>query len=422
MIQKNLYVKSKIKYFPFAIHMKELILEKVSKQEYASMLFFLTLCGNVFCDTYMHSFIYVLTAIYFILLYLTKKNVKKRISNNSRKSILQIILCFLFLFFIQYLIFGWNTVPGIINHISKFIVGAGYIAYLGNKFRIIFFKTMYLICLIALPLWIIQQLFGGIPGLNWALGKTIWIYCYREGEDLIRNCGFFWEPGAFGGYIAFLTLLFFNDLSQLFKSNKWKCTVIIAALLSTQSTGGYMSFGIIIMTYFAISMKSKAKYIILPLAIISAIYAYSNLTFLSDKFEEQNKSASELEWGEYSSTRMGTLMFDLYYIVKHPLVGNGLHEHTRLADHLILAKMLTNGDVAAAGNGFSDTIAKWGIIYAFVFALIFSRTNKKLPFSIKICFLLLVCLILQGEAFMNFPLFLGIPLIKLTINKFKSAQ
>ena len=176
--------------------MKELILEKVNKKEYVSMFFFLTLCGNVFCNTYIFSYIYVLTAIYLIFLYLTKKDIRKRISSISKKSIVQMILCFLILFTAQYFIFGWNTVPGIINHISKFIVGAGYIAYLGSKFRIVFFKTMYIICLIAVPLWILQQISGGIPGLDWSLGKTIWIYCYREGRDIIRNCGFFWEPGA----------------------------------------------------------------------------------------------------------------------------------------------------------------------------------------------------------------------------------
>lgn len=399
--------------------MKDLIFEKVSKKEYGSMLLFLTLCGNVFCGTYITSFIYVFTAVYFILLYLTKKNIKRRITNNSRNSILQIILCFLFLFFVQYLIFGWNTVSGIINHISKFIIGAGYIAYLGSKFRIVFFKTMYLICIISIPLWLLQQFLGGIPGFNYALGKTIWIYCYRGGEDIVRNCGFFWEPGAFGGYIALLTLLYFNDLAELFKANKWKCIVILVALLSTQSTGGYMSFGIIIITYFVISMKSKAKYIFIPLTITGVLYAYYNLTFLSDKFEGQTESALEMEQGEYSSSRMGTLMFDFYYISKHPFVGNGLHERTRLADHPTLAKMLANGDVAAAGNGFSDVIAKWGFIYAFIFAFVFNRTNKNLPIPIKVCFLLLVCLILQGEQFMNFPLFLGIPLIKLS-NNFKS--
>lgn len=399
--------------------MKELSCERISKKEYISMFFFLTLCGNVFCETYITPFIYVLTATYFLFLYFSKRHIRKRISNNARKSIIQMILCFLFLFIAQYFIFGWNTFPGIVNHIAKFIIGAGYISYLGGKFRIVFFQTMYIICLIALPLWILQQISGGIPGLDWSLGKTIWIYCYREGEDLIRNCGFFWEPGAFGGYISFLTLLFFNDLMELIKTNKWKCIVIIAALLSTQSTGGYMSFGIIIMTYFAFSMKSKAKYIILPIAIIGAIYAYSNLAFLSEKFESQNENASELEWGEYSSTRMGTLMFDLYYITKHPLIGNGLHERTRLADHQVLAKMLANYEVAAAGNGFSDTLAKWGFIYAFVFAFLFNRTNKSLDFRKRICFLLLICLILQGEAFMNFPLFLGIPLIKITSDKIK---
>lgn len=392
---------------------------KVSWKEYASMFFLLSLCGNVFFNTYLTKNIYVLTALVFIILYFTNNKIKQRISKFAKKNMFIMIATFILLFLVQYIVFGWNTIPGIINHLSKFIVGAGIIAYYGEKFRVVLFKTIYLICLVALPMWIVQQSVGGIGGLDWALGKTIWIYCYRNGDDIVRNCGFFWEPGAMGGYIALLTLLFFNDLGELYKNNRFKCFVILATLLSTQSTGAYMSFGIILIVYLAVSMRSKLKYVLLPLVAFIAIFAYWNLDFLSQKVEGQNENTKELLWGEYSSTRSGTLYFDLYYIVKHPLVGNGLHENTRYADHPALAKSLAEGDVAAAGNGFSDTIVKWGLIFCFVYGLIFFRTNKELDTKRKLFFLLLVCVILQGEQFMNYPLFIGLPFLRVVNNRKK---
>lgn len=385
----------------------------VTRKEYASMLFFLSLCGNVFVSFYLPATINVITVLIFVFLYLKNKTIQLRINEAAKKNMRLMIVTYLLLFISQYFVFGWNTFPGIVNHICKFIIGAGYIAYMGDRFRIVFFKTMYYICLICLPLWLLQQFFGGIGGLSWSLGKTIWIYCYREGAGIVRNCGFFWEPGAMGGYIALLTLLFFNDLSELYRANKWKCIVILATLLSTQSTGGYMSFGTIIICYFAVSMRSKWKYIILPLFLGIVQYVYINLDFLSDKVNHQNESAEELVWGEFSSTRIGTLYFDLYYIVKHPLIGNGLHERTRLADHQYLVAMFARGEEAMGGNGFSDTVAKWGLIFCFIYGLIFFKTNKELDAKRKLFFLLLLCVILQGEPFMNYPLFLGVPLVRI---------
>lgn len=390
---------------------------EVSKHEYIIMLYFLSLCGNVFFGTFLPQTIYVITAFIFVLLYLFKKNINCRFTRWSINNMFILIATFILLFFAQYVVFGWNTVPGIINHICKFIIGAGIVVYFGERFRIVFFRTIFLLCMIALPLWIMQQFSGGIGGLSWDLGKTIWIYSYRTGGDIVRNCGFFWEPGAMGGYIALLALLFFNDLVELYKNNRFKCFVILATLLSTQSTGAYMSFGAILILYLAVSMRSKLKYVLLPLVVFIAIFVYRNLEFLSQKVEGQNEKTQELVWGEYSSTRSGTLYFDLYYIVKHPLIGNGLHERTRLADHQALALMLERGDVAAAGNGFSDALAKWGLLYCFVYGLIFFRTNKDLDIKRKMFFLLLVCVILQGEQFMNYPLFLGLPMLRIINNR-----
>ena len=377
------------------------------------MMLFLSLCGNVFVNS-MTSYAYVLVALYFIYKYISDFKIKYLVTPVLKSGVITIISCFTVLFVLQYFIFDWNTVPGLINHISKFIVGAGVVAYFGVRFRLVLFKTMYVLCFISLPLWLYQFVKGsGVGGFDWALGKTIIIYCYRASADIARNCGFFWEPGAMGGYIVFSFLLFFDDLGDLFKCYKKECIVMFLTLLSTQSSAAYIDFGLLLIVYVLVSMKSKAKIFLLPIVVVSALYVYNSAEFLSEKINHQNEMASKMTIGEFSSTRAGTIMFDLHYIQKHPLIGNGLHERTRLADHDYIRKMLKSGDMAAMGNGLSDQIAKWGLVYIFIFCLVFFKMNRTLPLEKRICFLALVAVILQGECFLNYPLFLSIPLIRI---------
>jgi hypothetical protein len=383
----------------------------ITKKDYAVMMLFLSLCGNVFVNS-ITSYAYVLVAFYFLYEYISDPKVKSLVTPSLKSGVITIISCFIVLFVLQYFVFDWNTVPGLINHISKFIVGAGFVAFFGARFRFILFKTMYVLCFISLPLWLYQFVTGsGAGGFDWALGKTIIVYCYRASADIVRNCGFFWEPGAMGGYIAFTFLLFLYDFGNLLKSYKKECVVLFLTLLSTQSSAAYIDFGLFVIVYVMFSMKSKAKFWLLPVVVVSALYVYNSAEFLSEKISRQNEIASKMTIGEFSSTRAGTIMFDLHYIQKHPLIGNGLHERTRLADHGFIQKMLKSGDMAAMGNGLSDQLAKWGLVYFFVFCLVFFKTNRALPLDKKIYFLALVAVILQGECFFNYPLFLSIPLI-----------
>lgn len=382
-----------------------------SKKEYAIMLFFLSMCGNVLYSKFVPAVIAPLLAAYILVRYYHSRKWKSSVSTCQKNNIKIIVCCWIILFLFQYVTFGWNTVPGLINHISKFIVASAVIIFFNKRFRYIYFRCIYILCLVSLPLWLYQVTVGtGIPGIKCSITNSIWIYTYRWGA-LDRNCGFFWEPGAMGGYICLSFLLFFNNLKSFFLHYKKECVVVFVTLLTTQSTGGYISFGMIVMSYILFSMKSKIKYVLFPLALFGAMYTYSNVEFLSSKVGSQNESASELRWGEYSSTRIGSLWFDLYYINKHPLIGNGLHENTRYADHPFIWRAITEGKLAASGNGFSDQLVKWGAVYILIFCIAFFRTNRKVDFKINLSFLLLVVIIMQGEMFMNYPLFTAIPLI-----------
>ena len=90
---------------------------EVSKHEYLFMLYFLSLCGNVFFETYLPTTIYVITALLFIMLYMFNSKIKCRIKKYDLNNILIMITTFILLFFAQYVVFGWNTVPGIIMQV-----------------------------------------------------------------------------------------------------------------------------------------------------------------------------------------------------------------------------------------------------------------------------------------------------------------
>ena len=57
----------------------------VTRKEYASMLFFLSLCGNVFISFYLPATIYVITVLIFVFLYLNDKTIQSRINEAAKK-------------------------------------------------------------------------------------------------------------------------------------------------------------------------------------------------------------------------------------------------------------------------------------------------------------------------------------------------
>lgn len=389
-----------------------------TKKEYIVMLLFLSMCGNVAYG--LLPFIeygYVIVSIILLCIFSRKYNVSTfiRLNTSWYKSVVLMISTFIVLFVAQLIVFQWNTFPGLINHLSKFFVGACAVLLFGRRFPFVYFKTLYFLALICIPLWGLQQFIGGIGGLKWQLGSTIWLYCYRDNSDIVRNCGFFWEPGAMGGYLVLAAVMYINKLDLLFHYYKKECVVLILFLLTTQSTGGYLSFFFVIGGYLMtriMSANKKVKYglLLLPIFCAAFIYIYTSSDFLQKKVENQQESAFEAE-GEYNSTRLGSLLFDWHYIKKHPIIGNGLHENTRLADHPHIVRLLKEGALAGSGNGFGDVLAKWGLGYVLIYCLIFFRNNQGTKRVYKLLFLLSIAVMLQGEMFMNYPLFLALPLI-----------
>jgi hypothetical protein len=374
--------------------------------------------GNIAFSHYVTKWCYVISAFLMIIIYLgDSKRLNRKIGYHRLRRLILYMICLAVLFGCQTVVLGWNTFPGIVNFFSKIIIGGGIVLFLRERFKYAFLNVMYYISIICLLFWCVQLYTGPDMGLLPAGHEyqTAILFHTRLREP-IRNCGFFWEPGAYGGYLIILFLLFYNDLANLFKCHRKKCIILCIALLSTMSTTAYIVFGLTIIWYFTFKMKNNLKYILLPLSIVIAMWAYYSFNFLSNKIDRQTVQSLSMD-GEYSSNRLGSLLFDLHYIKKHPLVGNGLHEKTRYADHMEVYKMISSGELANTGNGFSESIVKFGFVFWVIFIYFLFAGNKSVRKSDLISFLVLFCVLLNGEMFFNYPLALSIPMVRLATVK-----
>jgi hypothetical protein len=146
----------------------------------------------------------------------------------------------------------------------------------------------------------------------------------------------------------------------------------------------------------------KKTLLILPFIIFFSIASYIIFTksgFLEDKVKEQYDETLDLQ-GEFSPNRFGALMFDIHYIKKHPLIGNGLHEKTRYADHPYLF-----GQDLGHGNGFSNFLASMGFLSLWFYSYYILKFKSRF----KWIFLLIIFMLLQGEDLILYSLFLSIP-------------
>ena len=385
---------------------------QISTQEYLIVLLLIFTSGNPLAK-YIGEYVYVIFTFFSILYYFKNKRTfenKKNIINNVGK---HIGIC-LFIFFCQYIIFGWNTLPGIINFICKIIFGATVVIYCGYKFKIIYLRLLTLISIISLVGWTLKQIDINIGFISIPFGESAIFY-----NNILfhpeRNSGCFWEPGAYACYLLFNLILFSTELKSLVTIYKKESIILFLALISTQSTTGYLAFFAFFCMVLIFKIKSMWKYIFLLIFIPLSLVIYNNTEFLSYKIENQVQGSFSSK-GEYNSTRLGSLLFDWKYIQKHPIVGNGLHERTRYRDDLYLIREWKEG-LAMSGNGFSGRLAEMGLLFYVSFVVFFFKTNKSVTRRDLFLSLFLVVLLLQGEQLFNYPLLSVLPFIVISRNK-----
>jgi hypothetical protein len=381
------------------------------KKTYFLVFILLFFSGNPLAFHFFGKYNSLVGLLISILVIGSTLNLDSYFSNKLKLYLLVIFIIAL----LQYFTFALLSSLAFFNLVLKILMGGLILNYLKDSFLFIFFRVISALSLVSLIGFVIlNQLSLNFPfveiGLNY---NSYFFYGNIQGEALSRNCGMFWEPGAFAGVLTLCLALNINFLKLYLSKYKYQFIIIILALLTTQSTTGYIVCFFIILFYFINHKNIIRSLILLFTFIFISFYIFNKSDFLKNKVDNQLVKAKNQRVGNFSNTRFGSLIFDWHYISKHPITGNGFNFKTRYADHQFLFRGATdNSDVIGSGNGFSGFLASMGIFFIIVYFFLLWKASYAIGnyFAIFLC--LVVFLNLQGEQFFNFPLYLCLPFIK----------
>lgn len=292
----------------------------------------------------------------------------------------------------------------------------------------IYEDIIYLLAIIAILFWIIQVILGGdtlfgyfrsIPSIAVISnvsggGLNAFIYSVQPTSTsliyssfLPRNCGFAWEPG---GFAVFLCLAIFSSL--FLKSGEVKISkrfwIFSFALISTQSTTGYLMYMVIIFFYFF--RKYRKLVLILSPIILAVVIALFSLPFMTNKIVKLVNETNEIEaivvrtigWkGEpYTPQRFSSFMIAWKDFQRNPVLG--------LGGHMEESWTVKMGAVISPVTGLGYLLAQFGLV-GFLFFIFLSIESSfffsnYLDFHVKLLFFILILFTSISYSIILYPL------------------
>lgn len=239
---------------------------------------------------------------------------------------------------------------------------------------------------------------------------NVLLHTFQIGNDTVRNSGVFWEPGAFSGYLilALLLLATLRDDLPIKFLKRWR-VILVLGVLSTLSTTGYIVLPFALFTFrlMAIShqreIAMKMGWVALFFVAIMVVGFYAwNLNFIGEKIVSLYLRAANQEAG-WQLSRFGAMKFDWEYIQRNPLFGWGKNNATQYSLHPNLERF-------ALGNGLSGYLRQFGVVGlgTFIVALWVGLGRIGTGIAVRIWILAVILLTLNGEYFLDYPLFLGL--------------
>jgi hypothetical protein len=192
--------------------------------------------------------------------------------------------------------------------------------------------------------------------------------------------------------------------------------LLFVGLLTTFSTAGYLFLPFTLWLHFRWDSRAKASAIRSFMLFYVFALSVEFITYRSvvgskamkEKITTQYTEAVYEDGGLYQD-RFDNLAADLEYIRKRPILGWGLNKETRY--------MLHRGREYGSGHGegLTDFIVKFGlmglgVLFVCLFAGFMQLSRQNIVTSTLAA--LLILLMLNGECFLNFPLFLGLMFVE----------
>jgi hypothetical protein len=272
----------------------------------------------------------------------------------------------------------------------------------GLDFFRLYVKIIYVLAIISLVLWSLQNVFDGFTQILISISKnlrmdpesneSILIYNLELGRSslgFIKNAGFVAEGGLYSTFL--IVALYLNN----FFTNRFfgtKNLIFIISIVTTSSTAGYTAL-LFYFLFAAFSIRSKlAMLLALPLAVL---FIFNTITELPFMFEKVNKSFTD-EMNVYNSqinpARRGRFLsarVDLDLIKKYPLTGIGLYTSVRYRNDEERNIGYSNSYMGIIGLASRYGLIVWSFYLFFLIKFFYSlkrlsnntsnRTNRLFP-------------------------------------------
>ena len=383
---------------------------KIKWSDYLLLFLVVAASGNPAFNNVAGKYLYLFLVILELLFF------RKRLTRMDYKKTVLWLMVLVVIFIGQYYTLGMIGFLASGNYIFKVLTGLFAAFILRERFSYLYLRLMTVLTSVSLFFLLLNSIGINLPAIitiseatDGVSVNSLIVYTQsaaaKIGEsNFPRNCGMFWEPGAFAGYLLIVFFLYINELPTLWKTHRPSCIILFLGLVSTFSTTGYILFAVLMLVFF---IEKKINPLILSVVIailaIGAWWAFNSIEFLGEKIRTEYEYAMEMDEDEIYFSRMGSLVFDMQYIKMHPVFGNGLIDETRYVNHISYAENLHG-----FGNGFSGEIAYFGIPFMLFFLFMVYRNP-----TLERKWLLLFCIVilLQGEYFMNYPLYFVFPVV-----------
>lgn len=362
------------------------------------------------------------------VLYFARKNSSVTLND------LVIFFCFLILFVVQSLDFNLLPLITVAGFFVRLFIALSAVRLVGNDFPRLYINVLYAIGIISLCFYFPDRLFAAVgfdlldrfAGVQHFIASTfqqtgdahILLYNFQFPKARFRNPAVFWEPGAFAGYLL-LALVFLGLQKDRYEQRFYRSRLVllVICLLTTVSTMAYLTLAPVLLIHYRNRNLEPAKMLgvislgifMLPLLFIATKKTW-DVDFIGPKIEAQLQTAIQHSgyWNQWMQTRFGAMVFDWMYIKRRPLSGWGLNEKTLYALH-------PNEHIPRGiGNGFTGFLHRFGSVGMACFLFFTYRGfyilsgGGRLRSGIAIVAIIMT---LQGEHFLNFPLYLGLMFI-----------
>lgn len=264
-----------------------------------------------------------------------------------------------------------------------------------------FLKIVYLIAAISIPMYFVamfQPAFFNQFLANGTNGRVYYNFVvFNHIVGVNRNCGMFWEPGAYSSFLCLAILIWIAHYDADYKNDYKKIIILLIALFSTFSTTGYLCFALIILIYLSVKKRNKMEKILVITLIIGVIIfvlpSYYPRFIGSDsevfgKIYNFNQYRNDYLNGTFNSSvsiRLFSITMPFDIFLKNPILGVG---HDNLVE---MTSRFTRGSITCT---FINWFAIYGILYGIIMILGYMKLAKQIQSNKVVKALLFITLLM----------------------------